>query len=218
MASSPVAPVEPAADGDALALVAIGLSAGGLDACEALLRGLPQVLPAAIVVVKHFAGAALPYVLHQWLGRCVLPAAPGVPVRAGRVYAPLPRQHVVVNPDGSFGSSTRGRIGFVEPSVDWLFESAAATYGSHTVAVVLSGANGDGARGAACVRRAGGSVIVQDPRTCSHPRMPEAALRLRCVDQMSAPDALAGAVLNALGRLDMNAFRERWERPFALLA
>lgn len=200
-----------------MALVVVGLSAGGLHPLEMLLRALPDAFPAALVVAQHFGGASgLPWLLQRWLGRPVVRAATqGTLLAAGQVYVCPPRRHVVVNPDGRIATSERGRIELVQPSIDWLFESAAATYRHHTVAVVLSGANRDGARGAACVRRAGGTVIVQHPSTCTHPRMPLAAIEAGCVDRVERPDALAIAVLETLATIDLDAFRAAWEQPFA---
>ena len=79
------------------------------------------------------------------------------------------------------------RVRFFRPSGDWLFESASASFGARTVAIVLSGAQDDGARGAVAVRNAGGIVIVQDPATCDYPEMPSAAITTGAVRHVLAP-------------------------------
>ena len=71
---------------------------------------------------------------------------------------------------------------FSRPSIDVLFETAAEVFGAGVIAVVLSGANEDGARGAAIIQACGGTVVVQDPKQALVPVMPEATLR-------SCPDA-----------------------------
>jgi len=75
---------------------------------------------------------------------------------------------------------------FSRPSIDVLFESAADTYADRLLAVVLTGANEDGAEGARAIRRAGGVVFVQDPASALGERMPRAAIE--CADpQLVAP-------------------------------
>ena len=58
-----------------------------------------------------------------------------------------------------------------------MLRSLAASYGSGAVAVILSGALGDGSLGATAVKQAGGIVIVQDPDDATVPSMPESAIR-----------------------------------------
>jgi two-component system chemotaxis response regulator CheB len=62
------------------------------------------------------------------------------------------------------------------PAIDYLFESAADAYGANLAAVLLTGANHDGARGLAQVKRRGGLTIVQDPQDAQVATMPLAAL------------------------------------------
>ena len=56
-------------------------------------------------------------------------------------------------------------INFCKPAVDPMFSSAAETWGSWNLALVLTGMGSDGTRGAADVVAAGGSVIAQDEET-----------------------------------------------------
>ena len=63
-----------------------------------------------------------------------------------------------------------------------LFESAADTYRDRLVAILLSGANEDGARGIASVKARGGLTIVQDPTSAESARMPAAAIAASAVD------------------------------------
>ena len=66
-------------------------------------------------------------------------AIDGALMRAGSIHVNPAQRHVIVNPDGTIGLSERGRIHFFRPNADWLFESAAASFREHTIAVVLSG-------------------------------------------------------------------------------
>ena len=84
------------------------------------------------------------------------------------------------------------------PSIDVLFESAAAALGAKTMGVLLTGANADGAAGLEAIARAGGPTVVQEPATAQVAFMPEAALALFTPTRVLAPEAL-GRHLEALG-------------------
>lgn len=71
---------------------------------------------------------------------------------------------------------------FARPSIDVLFDSAAAAYGARAVGIVLTGANADGAAGLARLKDRGGVAIVQDPSTSARATMPEAAIAATSAD------------------------------------
>jgi two-component system chemotaxis response regulator CheB len=83
--------------------------------------------------------------------------------------------HALVEP-GHVELSTEAMVRFSRPSIDVSLETAAQAYGARTVGVVLTGANDDGARGLAEVRRRGGTAIVQDPAQADSRTMPDAAI------------------------------------------
>jgi two-component system chemotaxis response regulator CheB len=160
-------------------VVAIGCSAGGVDALSELVDGLAADTTAAIVVVLHLARST-PSVLHRILARrCTLPvhpAADGQALRGGQVLVAIPDHHVIVE-----GGVVRVVAGPQEnghrPAIDPLFRSAALWWGDRSVGVVLTGALDDGTDGLRAIREAGGLALVQDPREASVPAMPEHALR-----------------------------------------
>jgi two-component system chemotaxis response regulator CheB len=61
------------------------------------------------------------------------------------------------------------------PSADVMFQSLAATCGSRTVGVIMTGMGRDGADGMAALARAGGKTIGQDQASCYVYGMPKAA-------------------------------------------
>jgi two-component system chemotaxis response regulator CheB len=100
------------------------------------------------------------------------------PIRPGTVYFAPPGYHLQVEPDKTLSLSGDPPVLYSRPSVDVLFESAADAYGESLVAIVLTGANHDGACGLKTVADAGGVTIVQAPSEAQAPAMPSAALAL----------------------------------------
>ncbi len=167
----------PEADTSRTAVVAMGGSAGALDAVRAILAGLPAGLDAAVVIVQHRARAseALADVIQVSSPLPVAEAEDKDPVEAGHVYLAPADYHLLLEP-GHFALSTDEPVLFSRPSIDVLFESVADAYGPRALGVVLTGANRDGAQGLRRIVDRGGSALVQAPATAEAPTMPRAAL------------------------------------------
>jgi two-component system chemotaxis response regulator CheB len=183
-------------------LVVIGASWGGLQALERLLGALPGEFATPIVVAQHRAidsdGAALPGILERRTGRTVLEAADKDPIERGHVYLAPADYHLLVEPDG-FALSTEGAVQHSRPSIDVLFDSAADVYADRLVAVILTGANEDGAYGIRRVRRRGGMTVAQDPRDAAKAEMPAAAVATGAVQHVVPLDEIAPLLAQLAG-------------------
>ena len=183
-------------------LIVIGGSAGALPALRQIVGRLPANLPAAVCVVIHTAPDN-PSILPRLLSKAgPLPAAHAVDrqaIREGRVLVAPPDHHLVV--EAGYVRVTRGpRENRARPAVDPLFRTAAHTYGSRVVGVILSGGRDDGVLGLSRIKQAGGIAIVQDPGDAEVPNMPEAALRQVPVDHVLAAHDIAAVLSGLLGR------------------
>jgi two-component system chemotaxis response regulator CheB len=159
-------------------VIVVGASAGGVDALKTVVAGLPAELPAAVLVVLHLAPggpSVLPRILDRYTDLTVVVAEDGQTVCSGTVYVCPPNHHLEL--DGPvLRLTTHPPEGHHRPSIDRLFRSAAANGAAQAVGVVLSGCLHDGAAGLAALVAAGGSAVVQDPRTAEYPDMPASAL------------------------------------------
>jgi two-component system, chemotaxis family, protein-glutamate methylesterase/glutaminase len=181
-------------------LVVIGGSAGALDALAAFLPLLPRGWPLPIALVVHLPRNA-PDGLAAVLGTySVLPVAQAEdkqPLAPGTIYVGAPGYHLLVDEGPALALSVDDPVHFSMPSVDVLFESAAATCGPRVAGLLLSGANEDGANGLAAICAAGGVAAVQAPEEALVATMPRAALR-RCPGATVLPAAAISDFLCSL--------------------
>ena len=181
-------------------VVGMGASAGGVEALTRLVRRLPADFPAAVCVVLHVPSSGhslLAPILDRETELPVAEAQDGERLVGGHVYVAPNDRHLMV--DGGRLRLDRGpKENGVRPAVDPLLRSLATAYGAGAIAVILSGALDDGSLGAVAVRRAGGTVIVQDPDDAIVPSMPQSALRAvgRAAAVLAAADM--GAALRTM--------------------
>jgi chemotaxis response regulator CheB len=179
---------------------------------------LPIGLPAALVVMLNTGpGSILAHVLATRTKLSILPARSGALLQSGTVFVADAGSHVIVNPDAVLSVSGAPRRRCFRPSADWLFESAAASYGSRHIAVVLSGMMSDGSAALGMVKRLGGRVVAQAPEDAPFSDMPAAALSTGCVDRVVPVTAMAGTICELLAARNITLDRAAWERPFDLV-
>ena len=161
--------------------IVLGASAGGIEALNELLPALPAQLPVPVFVVQHLIPDRPSLLPQLFAPRCRLPlveALDKTPIEAGVVYFAPPDYHLLIDREGILTLSVDEPVHFSRPSIDVLFESASEIYGEGLLAVLLTGANEDGAAGIHAVSDAGGQTIVQNPATAQVAIMPNAALAL----------------------------------------
>ena len=160
-------------------IVVIGSSWGGLGALKIILGSLPADFRLPVVIAQHRSvGSRDEGLAAYYNARCqlrVCTVEDKQPLEGGAVFFAPPDYHLFVE-GGHFALSVDGPVQFSRPSIDVLFESAVDSFGGGVIAVVLTGANADGAEGLAVVQGAGGFTIVQDPEGAEKPEMPRAAL------------------------------------------
>ena len=181
--------------------VVIGGSAGGLEAVTEILGRLPADFDLPVVVVEHLhaedAGRFAEHLARTTVLQVIEPCDKE-PVLPGCVYAAPANYHTLLERDGTIALTIDEKVNWSRPSIDVVFESAARAYGEGLVAVVLSGANDDGAEGMKAVKAFGGMTIAQDPDSAGYPVMPRAAIDAARVDHVLPPAEIAD-LLRKLG-------------------
>jgi two-component system chemotaxis response regulator CheB len=160
-------------------IVAIGTSAGGVEALMSLTRSLPRDLPAAILLTLHLPSHSKSR-LDEVLDRSgPLPAGfarDGEVMRKSQIYVAPPDRHLIVDGDRlALGEGPRENN--ARPAIDPMLRSAAVCCGGRAIGVLLTGLLGDGASGLWAIEQAGGITVVQDPKDAAFAEMPQTALK-----------------------------------------
>jgi two-component system CheB/CheR fusion protein len=178
-------------------VVAVGASAGGLEAFSTLLRPMPSNAPLAVVLVQHMSrthDSLLPEILATRTALQVRAASDGLRIESGYVYVIPPDTHMTVF-DGHLRLRPRPE-GHGSAQIDALFRSVAEYYGAKAVGVILSGALRDGAEGFRAIRAAGGLTFAQLPEEAQTESMPRAAIATGDVDMILPAAAIAEQLLH----------------------
>ena len=176
-----------------IGVLAIGASAGGIDALLRILAGLAPGFRFPVVIVLHLPddrASRLAEVFGRHLPVPVLQAEDKAALQDGTVYFAPPGYHLSIENERSFSLSQEEPVHFSRPAIDIMMASAADAYGATACGVVLTGGSHDGAAGLAAIGAAGGLTVVQDPSDAEMPVMPAAAIALRTPDLVLALPAL----------------------------
>jgi two-component system, chemotaxis family, protein-glutamate methylesterase/glutaminase len=186
------------------AVLVIGSSTGGPEALAKVLPQLPQALAVPVLIVQHMP----PVFTRQFAQRLdrlsplrVVEAVDGTPLLPGTVHLAPGDHHLLVR-GGARGPHTSLNQGppenFCRPAVDPLFRSVVAAYDGAVLAVVLTGMGSDGRNGAAEIRAAGGTVLVQDQATSVVWGMPGAISQAGLADEVLPLERMPEAITRHL--------------------
>ncbi|SDG87662.1 two-component system, chemotaxis family, response regulator CheB [Selenomonas sp. WCT3] len=184
----------PAANKQAIQLIAIGSSTGGTEALSSILTHLRPPLP-GIVIVQHIPPMFSRLLAQRLNDECVLTVKEGATgdiVRPGHVYIAPGNKHMTVHRCGGqimLDCSPGEPVHSCCPSVDVLFDSVAQEIGAGALGVILTGMGKDGAEGLLHMRQKGSPTLGQDQQSCIVYGMPKAAFDSGAVEhQVSLRD------------------------------
>lgn len=190
-----------------LCIVAIGASAGGLEAIERLLGNFPVDTRCAFVVVQHLS-PDFKSLMNELLSRHTSMVIEGVQdgqlVLPDHIYLAPPKFNVEFSEDRLWLKSMDTQRSLNHP-IDHFFISLANTVGPKSIVVVLSGTGSDGTRGVRAVKEAGGLVVVQDPRSATFDGMPRSAIATGSAQLVCRPEVMPAKIMGFLSGLDAQA-------------
>jgi two-component system, chemotaxis family, protein-glutamate methylesterase/glutaminase len=164
------------------AVLLLGCSAGGFSLVYDLLIRMPAGFPLPVIVVMHRSKRYKTFIEELLDSKSAL----GIKIAedkelltAGHAYFAPPDYHLLLEPDLTFTLDSSEPVWYCRPSIDVTFQSVADVLGDRSIAVLLSGANEDGADGLCYLGARNGIVVVQDPNEAEVKTMPQAAIN-RC--------------------------------------
>lgn len=179
-------------------IVAIGASAGGLQALETFFDNLPNHPHAAFVIVQHLSPDFESMMTEILQRRTALPVdsiEDELEIQPSRVYVLPPKKHLIVKDR---------RLRLIESPdsfdypIDKFLNSLVEEWSEKIIAILLSGTGSDGTKGIKAVSRAGGIGLVQSPETAQFNSMPGSAIPSGLVDEILSPQELAQTVFELI--------------------
>ncbi|MFW5795655.1 MAG: chemotaxis protein CheB [Alkalispirochaeta sp.] len=209
-------------------IVAIGASAGGLEAIEAFFTHVPEDSPFAYVVIQHLSPdykSLMVEILSKKTTMPVLRAEDGMNVDRSAVYLIPPKKNLTIF-HGKLVLSEQDHTQGLNLPIDVFLRSLSEDQGEKAIAVILSGTGSDGTRGGRSVKEKGGIIVVQDVATAKFDGMPAAAIATGLADFILPPAEMPAELLaftakprssSPGGRPKMLSDEDGMNRVFALL-
>ncbi len=181
-------------------LVVIGASTGGPQAIVEIFSSLPRDTPACFLIVQHMPpGFTTSFAsrLNSKSSLWIKEAQDGDSLHPGTAYVAPGDYHMIVK-NGSLSMTKALRLHGVRPAIDFTMESAAIKLGDNVVGVLLTGMGVDGAAGMTAIKERGGATIAQDEASSLVYGMPQAAVKMGCIDRICSLERIPVEILKKL--------------------
>lgn len=188
---------QPPSDGSAEFVVAVGSSAGGLEALLEFLSQVPKETSLSFVLIQHTSPdfeTMLPNIIERNTGHQVELAQEGEIVAPGKFYLMPPNKLMSIFYKKILLEEREETQASSFYPIDKFFESLAQDYRSRAIGVVLSGTGRDGTKGATAIKDVKGCVLVQEPSTAIFPTMPRNVIVADSYDSALKPADLYQAI------------------------
>jgi two-component system CheB/CheR fusion protein len=173
-------------------VVAIGASAGGLEAINEVFDNLPSNTGFSYVVIQHLSPdykSLLAELLAKHTSMAIQEAENGMDLEPDSVYI-IPNKSTITTSGNKLWLETKEKGHGPNNAIDIFFESLAKDRREKSVAVILSGTGTDGTKGLRQIKECGGTTIVQDPLTAAFDGMPNAAIASGFADLVLPPEMI----------------------------
>lgn len=177
-------------------IIAIGASAGGLEAIQDFLSHFPNLENTSIIIAQHLSPthkSMLVQLLSRQTSWNVEEAHDGETIQPRMVYITPPDKDITVDYDRIFLRKPSQPVG-PKPSVDVLFQSLKKLDGRVLIGIIMSGTGSDGSMGLHALKKEGGIILVQSPESAKYDGMPQAAISTGLVDLILPPSKMGDEI------------------------
>ncbi len=172
--------------------IAIGASAGGLEAIESFFMHMPAENPYGFMVIQHLSPDYKSLMVEILSKRTTMPVhrvEDGMAVEPGNVYLIPPKKNMTIF-HGKLLLNDQDQARGLNLPIDVFLQSLAEDQGEKAIGIILSGTGSDGMRGVRAIKECGGMIMVQNEASAKFDGMPQAAISTGLVDFILAPDEM----------------------------
>lgn len=181
-------------------IIAVGASAGGLEALKAFFTNIPKNDPSAYVVIQHLSPdykSMMGELLQKSSNLPIVEIADGMKIDPGHIYLIPPKNNLLLE-DNHLHLTEKPHDQSLNLPIDMFFESLAKQRKEQAIGVILSGTGSDGTRGARAIKENDGMIMVQDPEQAKFDGMPHSAINTGLVDYVLPVENMASELQNFL--------------------
>ncbi|RQD74551.1 chemotaxis protein CheB [Desulfonatronospira sp. MSAO_Bac3] len=179
--------------------VAVGASAGGLEAIEAFFADMNSSSGLAFIVIQHLSPdykSLMKEILSKKTSMHVHRIEEGMEVLPDNIYLIPPKKNLTIFHGRLFLSEQEHTKGLINLPIDIFLRSLAEDQGEKAVSIILSGSGSDGMRGVRAIKEHGGMVMVQSEDSAKFDSMPRSAISTGLVDFVLPPEEMPGQLVS----------------------
>lgn len=189
-------------------IVAIGASAGGLEAIHEFFDNMPEYGNISFVIIQHLSPdykSLLVELVSKHTNMKVREVEKDMPVENDCVYV-IPNNKEIIIDQGRLQLQQKPLEKAPNTAIDTFLFSLAKDKGRYAICIILSGTGTDGTRGAGAIKKSGGMVMVQDPESAKFDGMPRSAINSENIDYVLAPEFMPGEIYNYIQDMPVQVF------------
>lgn len=178
--------------------IAIGASAGGLEAIEQFIKNMPSNNDFGIIIIQHLSPdykSMMLEILSKKTDIPVFKSEDGMLVEAGKIYLNPPKKNLTIS-SGKLVLNDVDSHGGLNFPIDLFLRSLAEDQGEKSIAVILSGTGSDGVRGIRAIKQHGGIIFVQEESSAKFDGMPRAAIATGLADFIMKPSEMPKQIIS----------------------
>jgi two-component system, chemotaxis family, CheB/CheR fusion protein len=183
-------------------VVAIGASAGGLEALEQFFHNMKEDSGMAFIVIQHLDPnykGMMPDLIRKMTKMNVIQVSDRLKVSPDTIYLIPPNKNMSIL-NGRLHLLDFVEIHGVRLPINFFFHSLADDMGERSIGIILSGMGSDGTLGLQSIKERGGLTMAQEPSTAGFDSMPKSAIKSMQIDVVAPANELPGRLISFLKR------------------